>query len=163
AVGDSQAGHNVYCEGRTVREGLRGSERGKLNDTAAVFALVIDSDADKGMGWTPTTRASMVVETSPGNFQFWFFLRAAVGPERAQKLGERIRRAVNSDHDTGNPTQPYRVAGTINYPSAKKIERGRVTVPTRLVEFDPEVLWTPEDIEQAFPLPEQPKANGGGE
>src|SRR5262249_14695458 len=28
---------------------------------------------------------------------------------------------------------------------------------------DPEVLWTPEDIEQAFPLPEQPKANGGGE
>src|SRR5262245_6876652 len=45
AVGNSQAGHNVYCEGRTVREGLRGNERGKLNDTAAVFALVIDSDA----------------------------------------------------------------------------------------------------------------------
>src|SRR6516164_4276112 len=162
AMSDSEAGHNVYCEGRTVREGLRGNERGKLTDTAAVFALVIDSDADKEMGWTPTARASMTVETSPGNFQFWFFLRKAIGPELAQRLGERIRRAVNSDHDTGNPVQPYRVAGTTNYPSPKKIQRGRVIVPTRLVEFDPEILWTPEDIEQAFPLSDSPRDDGGG-
>jgi hypothetical protein len=46
------------------------------------------------------------VKTSPGNFQFWFFLKAAVTAELAQKLGERIRHAVNSDHDTGNPTSP---------------------------------------------------------
>jgi hypothetical protein len=162
AVDDSANGHNVYIEGRTVRRDLRGNARGKLTDTAAVFALVIDSDADKQMGWTPTTRPSMTVETSPGNFQFWFFLREAIGPELAQKLGERIRRAVNSDHDTGNPVQPYRVAGTINYLSPKKIARGRVTVPTRLVEFDSEVLWTPEDIEQAFPLPEQPQSENDG-
>jgi AAA domain len=80
------------------------------------------------------------------------FLKEAVTPQVGQALGERIRKAVNSDHDTGNPTQPYRVAGTVNYPTAKKIERGRVTVPTRLIEFDPEALWTPEDIEQAFPI-----------
>jgi RecA-family ATPase len=161
AITDCEAGHNVYLEGRTVRQGLRGSDRGKLTDTTAVFALVIDSDADKQMGWSPTVHPSLTVETSPGNFQYWFFLREAIDPERAQKLGERIRRAVKSDHDTGNPTQPYRVAGTVNYPSKKKIERGRVTVPTRLIEFDPEQLWTPEEIEQAFPLPEQPKTNGG--
>jgi hypothetical protein len=153
AVDDSANGHNSYVEARSVRRDLRGNARGKLTDTVGVFALVVDSDADKGMGWTPTptTRPSMTVETSPGNFQFWFFLREAIGPELAQKLGERIRRAVNSDHDTGNPVQPYRVAGTINYPNANKIARGRVTVPTRLVEFDLEVLWTPEEIEQAFP------------
>jgi len=150
AMSDSEAGHNVYCEGRTVREGLRGNERGKLADTAAVFALVIDSDADKGMGWSPTARASLTVETSPGNYQYWLFLREAIDPNLAQKLGERIRNAVHSDHDTGNPVQPYRVAGTINYPSAKKIERGRVTVPTRLIEFDPEALWTPEEIERGL-------------
>jgi hypothetical protein len=162
AVSDSEAGHNLYIEGRTVCEDLRGPVRGKLADTIAVFALVVDSDADKQMGWSPTAHVSMTVETSPGNSQFWFFLREAVSPELAQKLGERIRRAVGSDHDTGNPTQPYRVAGTVNYPSNKKIARGRVTVPTRLVEFDPEVLWTPEDIEQAFPLVEQPKPDGDG-
>jgi hypothetical protein len=152
AITDCEAGHNVYLEGRTVREGLRGSERGKLADTAAVFALVVDSDADKQMGWNPTVRPSMIVETSPGNHQYWLFLKEAVTPQVGQALGERIRKAVNSDHDTGNPTQPYRVAGTVNYPTAKKIERGRVTVPTRLIEFDPEALWTPEDIEQAFPI-----------
>src|SRR6516165_1567723 len=106
AIADCEAGHNVYIEGRLVPASLRGSERGTLKDTVAVFALVVDSDADKGMGWTPpaTIRPSMTVETSPGNFQFWFFLRAAINAELAQKLGERIRRAVNSDHDTHQPT-----------------------------------------------------------
>jgi RepB DNA-primase from phage plasmid len=162
AITDCEAGHNVYLEGRTVREGLRGNERGKLSDTVAVFALVVDSDADKGMGWNPTVRPSLIVETSPDNFQYWFFLREAISPELAQRLGELIRRAVNSDHDTGNPTQPYRVAGTPNYPNAKKAARGRITVPTRLVEFDPEVLWTPEDIEQAFPLPQRAQSEEDG-
>lgn len=162
AITDSEAGHNSYIEGRLVAETVRGKARGELKDTTAVFALVIDSDADKQMGWTPTTRPSMTVETSPGNFQFWFFLRQAVSAEVAQKLGERIRAAVHADHDTGNPTQPYRIAGTINYPGKKKIARGRVTVETRLVEFNPEILWTPEEIEQAFPLPEQ-KTNGGAQ
>src|SRR6516165_134713 len=163
AIADCEAGHNVYIEGRLVPASLRGSERGTLKDTVAVFALVVDSDADKGMGWTPpaTIRPSMTVETSPGNFQFWFFLRAAINAELAQKLGERIRRAVNSDHDTGNPTQPYRIAGTINYPNAKKTARGRDTVWTRLIALDPNALWTPEEIERAFPLSEQPRTNGG--
>src|SRR5262245_65407889 len=111
SIVDSEAGHNVYLEGRTVRQDLRGNGRGKLADTTAVFALIADSDADKGMGWSPTatTRASMVVETSPGNFQFWFFLRKAINAELAQKLGERIRRAIKSDHDTDNPVQPSRM------------------------------------------------------
>jgi hypothetical protein len=165
AIADCEAGHNVYIEGRTLPASLRGGERGKLEATIAVFALVIDSDADKGMGWTPpaTIRPSMIVETSPGNFQFWLFLRVALDAERAQKLGERIRHAVNSDHDTGNPSQPYRVAGTINYPSPEKTRRGRTTVWTRLIALDPTSLWTPEDIERAFPAAvQQSKGNGSG-
>jgi hypothetical protein len=163
AISDCERGHNVYIEGRLVPGSLRGSERGKLADTVVVFALIIDSDADKGMGWTPpaTIRPSMIAETSPGNFQFWFFLRVAIAPEPAQKLGERIREAVNSDHDTGNPTQPYRIAGTVNYPSAAKVARGRDTIWTRLIALDPNALWTPEELERAFPLSEQPRTNGG--
>jgi Protein of unknown function (DUF3987)/RepB DNA-primase from phage plasmid len=160
-VADSEAGHNVYIEGRTVREDLRGNGRGKLEDTRAVFAIVIDSDADKQMGWTPTVPPSLTVATSPGNFQYWFFLREAVSAEVGKKLGERVRKASNSDHDTGNAVQPYRVAGTVNFPGKKKIERGRVTVPTHLLVFDPEVLWTPETIEQAFLIPEHPAIKVG--
>jgi AAA domain len=151
AISDSEAGHNVYIEGRTVREDLRGNGRGKIEDTRAVFAIVIDSDADKDMGWHPSVPPSLTVATSPGNFQYWFFLREAVSAEVGQALGERIRAATKTDHDTGNVVQPYRVAGTVNYPNAKKIERGRVTVPTQLVEFDPEQL---PELEQAFPPPE---------
>jgi RecA-family ATPase len=156
AVSDSEAGHNVYIEGRTVREDLRGGARGTLADTRAVFAIIVDSDADKEIGWQPTVPPSMTVETSPGNFQFWFFLREAVTAEIGKALGERIRAATRTDHDTGNVVQPYRVAGTVNYPNAKKIERGRVTVPTQLVEFDPEQL---PELEQVFPLPEASAAD----
>src|SRR5262249_9115676 len=150
AVCDSEAGHNVYIEGRTVREDLRGNSRGRLEDTRAVFAIITDSDADKGMGWQPNVPPSLPVETSPQNFQYWFFVREAVSAEVGKALGERIRGATRTDHDTGNVVQPYRVAGTVNYPNAKKIARGRVTVSTRLVEFDPEQFL---DIE-AFPPPE---------
>ena len=50
ATGDAAAGHNVYIEARTVREGLRGNKRGRLEDTAWVFGLVADCDADKDKG-----------------------------------------------------------------------------------------------------------------
>jgi hypothetical protein len=158
AVGDCEAGHNVYIEGRTVREDLHGNGRGRLEDTRAVFAIVIDSDADKDMGWQPSVPPSLTVATSPGNFQYWFFLREAVTAEVGKALGERIRAATRTDHDTGNVVQPYRVAGTVNYPNKKKIERGRVTVPTHLFEFDPEQL---PELEQAFPLPEASAAAQG--
>jgi DNA-binding transcriptional ArsR family regulator len=133
-----------------VSEDLRGNGRGRLEDTRAVFAIITDSDADKGMGWTPTVPPSLTVETSPANFQYWFFLREAVSAEVGKAFGERIRAATKTDHDTGNVVQPYRIAGTVNYPNAKKLARGRVTVPTRIVEFDPEQFL---DIE-AFPPPE---------
>ena len=39
AVGDALAGHNVYIEARTVRDGLHGAQRGGLEDTAWVWGL----------------------------------------------------------------------------------------------------------------------------
>src|SRR5215471_9375515 len=54
AVAGSDSGHNVYIEGRTVRRGVGAKQRGGLEDTIAVFALVVDSDNDKGKAWTPT-------------------------------------------------------------------------------------------------------------
>src|SRR5262249_1095129 len=41
--------------------------------------------------------------------------------------------------------------GTTNFPSKKKLERGRIITWTRVLEFDPEVLWTPERFEAEFP------------
>ena len=132
ALFDSEAGHNVYVEARFVKFGLQGKARGKLKDTACVFGLVIDSDADKGMGWNPPAgvRPTLTVETSPGNAQYWFCFEHALAPGYAQRLGEGLRRATGCDSDTGNPTQPYRIPGTVNYPDKVKIARGRIVTPT---------------------------------
>src|SRR5262245_25038556 len=63
AINASENGHNVYIEPRTLKPGLSGKERGGIADTIAVFALVIDSDADKGVAWHPTVPVSLTVET----------------------------------------------------------------------------------------------------
>ena len=80
ATGDAAAGHNVYIEARTVRDGLRGNKRGGLEDTAWVFGLVADCDADKDKGGNITVKPSLAVETSPGNFQLWYYSGAPSPP-----------------------------------------------------------------------------------
>jgi hypothetical protein len=135
AIAFSAAGHNVYIEGRTVRANLRGNKRGDLKDTLWVFALVIDSDSDKGRAWTPTAQASIIVETSPGNAHFWFCLARAVSAAEGKTIGERMRKSAGADQDTGVITQCYRVAGTPNFPSESKRKRGRVSIePTKILE-----------------------------
>jgi hypothetical protein len=120
AVSDSNALHNIYVEARTLRSDLRGSTRGALRDTEFVFGLVVDVDHDKGMGGAVTARPSLVVETSPGNYHYWYLFDRPVAASPAKALGDAIRAAAGADHDTGVVTQPYRVAGTINYPSKAK-------------------------------------------
>src|SRR5262249_35457134 len=61
AMSASAAGHNIYIEGRTVRPGLNGKQRGGLQDTTAGFAIVVDSDKDKDKAWTPTVPTSLAV------------------------------------------------------------------------------------------------------
>jgi len=150
-VSASEAGHNVYIEARTVRRGLRGKKRGEAEDTVAVFALVVDSDADKGEAWTPNVPVSLSVETSPGNAHSWLFWERALDFKTGQEFGTRLRAATKTDKPTGNICQPYRIGGTTNYPNDKKKQRGRVNVGTRILGFDAKVQWTIEQFEQAFP------------
>ena len=132
ALNNSENGHNVYIEEDFVNAGVRGKKRGELSDTSCCFALAVDSDADKNMAWIPPlgVRPTLVVETSPGNHQFWFFFERALSPRRAQRLGESLRKATRGDSDTGNLCQPYRIGGTVNYVNKVKIARGRIVTPT---------------------------------
>jgi hypothetical protein len=160
AIEASKSGHNIYVEGRTVRGGLNGKQRGTIADTVAVFALTVDSDADKGAAWTPTVPVSLSVETSPGNAHHWLFLEKAIRPKVAQRLGERLKAVVGGDADTGVITQPYRLAGTVNYPNKKKLERGRTIAATRILEFNPETLWTLRHFAKTFPRARKPAGGG---
>jgi hypothetical protein len=82
AVSDALAGHNAYIEARTVRADLRGNKRGEIEDTAWVFGLVVDCDADKGKAGNVTVRPSLVIETSPGNLHYGTSSRARSRPTR---------------------------------------------------------------------------------
>jgi hypothetical protein len=150
AVADALAGHNAYIEARTVRADLRGSQRGGVEDTAWVFGLVADCDADKGKGGNITVRPSLVIETSPGNFHYWYLFTRAIPAEQAKKIGEAMRANSGADKDTGVVTQPYRIAGTPNFPSAEKRARGRINIEaTRIVEQTGR-LWDPDELLAAF-------------
>ena len=151
AIDDANAGHNVYLEARTVRPDLRGRQRGTTEETVWVFGLVVDSDADKGKAGNVAVEPTLKVETSPGNRHDWFLLSQAIPAAQAEPIGEAIRKSTGADQDTGVITQPYRVAGTPNFPTTKKRERGRCTIePTRIVEHSGR-LWDPGELLAAFP------------
>jgi hypothetical protein len=150
AIGDAANGHNVYIEGRTVSDNVRGNRRGGLEDTECVFGLVADCDADKNKGGNITARPSLAVETSPGNYQLWYLFTHAIPAEQARLIGDAVRANSGTDQDTGVITQCYRVAGTPNFPSAKKQARGRIAVePTRIFEHTGR-LWDPDELLSAF-------------
>jgi RepB DNA-primase from phage plasmid len=155
AIADAEAGHNVYIEARTVRGTTPG--RGKTSDTAGVFALVIDSDADTGKAHKPNAKIlkpSMIIETSPGNQQDWYFLTQAISAKEAAEIGEAIRRCTGTDHDTGVPTQPYRIAGTPNYPNKTKQSRGRFKVHRTCIIECPGQTYSADELRSAFPKPQ---------
>ena len=154
AIGDAEAGHNVYVETRTVQPGLRGKQRGTLEETAWVFGLVVDSDSDKGKGGNVTAKPSLAIETSPGNLpSLVSYLTRAVPAAQAKLIGDAIRANSGADSDTGVVTQCYRVAGTPNFPTAAKRARGRTTVEgTRIFEHSAR-LWDPDELLATFSTP----------
>jgi hypothetical protein len=147
-ISDAEAGFNVFIEPRTVREDLRGNTRGKLEDTVFVFACVVDADGDKGKSGVVIVEPSVAVETSPGNAQRWHFYDRLIGARQGGAIGDTVRAATGTDGDTGVVTQPYRVPGTINYPTKRKQARGRTTAePVRLIAFG--ALWSPDALLEA--------------
>jgi hypothetical protein len=131
-----------------VRADLRGNTRGGLEDTVFVFATVVDSDGDKGKGGVVIADPSITIETSPGNRHGWYLYDQLASGRQGKAIGDLVRAATKTDADTGVPTQPYRVPGTLNFPSKKKQARGRTTIePTRIIAFGP--LWAPDKLEEA--------------
>jgi putative DNA primase/helicase len=150
AVRQANAGNNVYVEARTVRQAA--SKRGVIADTVGVFGFVSDADADKGKAGRLDIQPSLVVETSPGNAHHWILLDQALPAEQAKSLGAAIRAKVGADAATGVLTQPYRVAGTPNFPGRRKLARGRIATPTGIVSLDGKV-WSAAELRAAFPEP----------
>lgn len=149
AAREAEAGFNVYVEGRTVRRDTPRQLRGDESFTRAVFALVEDADADKGRGGVIALEPSLTVSSSPGNYHRWYFLTRALVQADAADIGRGMRAKSKTDDDTGNPVQPYRVAGTPNYPDATKRARGRTNaVSTGIVTCG--LAYSAEKLAEVF-------------
>jgi hypothetical protein len=157
AIADAAGGFNSYIEARLVT-GATAGKRGNASHSAGVFALVIDNDADTGKASTSILPPSMRIETSPGNRHDWYFLERAITAKAASEIGTTMRHHTGTDQDTGVPTQPYRIAGTPNFPGRSKQARGRFEVhPTRILEYSGKI-YTADELRAAFPQPKKDKS-----
>jgi uncharacterized protein (DUF927 family) len=115
---------NVWVE-------LDAPKRGKKSETLAVLALAVDDDVDSGKGSAVLpVEPSRVLQTSEKNRQQQFSFKEPLAPDAADRLGKKLRKLAGADACTGSCAQPYRIAGTPNWPTAKKVkERGRSPIP----------------------------------
>ena len=120
---------NVYTPLHVVRCGLGAGQRGQVVDLVAVLGLVADMDADTGHSGEMPIDPSMIVETSPGNLQPITLFDRPVVPADAKPLAECLKAATGSDHGTGDIGHVWRMPGTLNWPNAKKLARGRDASP----------------------------------
>jgi hypothetical protein len=116
AIAASETGHNVYVEPRAVVSELRGPRRGGVEDTRFVFAVFVDSDADKGKASALELEPSFIIETSPGNAHHVFLLSQRIRGVDARDLTDRLPQA-SGDTDSA---PMLRVVGTVNYPNRSK-------------------------------------------
>jgi hypothetical protein len=128
-----QSGNNCYVGIALFQPGLTGAQKGKEADVVGALAAVTDWDGKND----PATRddrlplCSMAeVETSPGNFQCWYFFDRPYSVAEAKPVLTALSRCTESD-STHSCDHVFRVPGTLNWPSQRKIAKGRSPVPWR--------------------------------
>ena len=139
-------GANVYIEPALRPLNTPEGQRGLLRDVVGVCAIVLDFDAhEKGpIDWRVRLPAdlapSLVVETSPGNFQLWFFFTRPYSVAEVQPVAAALVNDTGCDPISKDVAHMWRMPGSLNVPSAKKIAEGRSPEPfkARTVEDN---LW----------------------
>jgi putative DNA primase/helicase len=131
SVATERRGRNVYIGISLMKPGLSVHQKGGEEDVAGVLAAVTDWDRKND----PSTRYERLprgpqaeVETSPGNFQCWYFFDKPYSVAEAKAVLSALARCTKSDH-TQSCDHVFRLPGTLNWPSRKKIEAGRSPIP----------------------------------
>ena len=120
---------NAYAPWSIVRKGLDRGKRGGEADVVAVLALVPDLDGDTGKAGELPLLAPYAVETSPGNLQPVYPFARALAPREAKPIAEALADAIGCDARTKDLSGVWRIPGTLNWPSKRKLGRGRAAAP----------------------------------
>jgi hypothetical protein len=150
---------NLYASYAIFRKDMPTSSPGKEADVRAVLALVGDLDSDEGKTGVGLDRLPMeptyVVETSASNFHVVYPLGKVLPPSEAKTIAVALSEALGGDSGTKDVSHLWRIPGTLNWPSAKKIARGRPKTPQLVTvksawtgeTVDPNALWeTVKDV-----------------
>jgi hypothetical protein len=141
-------GLNLYTPWAIFRKDLPHYSKDGEGDVRPALAFVGDLDADTGKaggGLAGLPLASpYVMETSEGNFQPVFPLARALTPSEAKPIAVALGEAVGADSRTKDTSSLFRIAGTLNWPSKKKLERGRSAVPQLITV---KTVWTGDLVE----------------
>jgi hypothetical protein len=131
AVVERRCGYNCYIGIALMRPGLKQYQKGGESDVLGVLAAVTDWDGKND----PETRHNRLphypqaeTETSPGNFQCWYFFDRPYSVAEAKPVLTALAQCTKSDH-TQSCEHLFRIPGTLNWPSRKKIEAGRSRMP----------------------------------
>jgi hypothetical protein len=146
-------GLNTYVMPSLVLADLPEGQRGKESDVTGVLALVLDFDGKHD----PATRHDRLpvephaeVETSPGNFQCWYFLDKPYSVAEVKPIIAALVAKVASDPACKSADHPFRIPGTLNWPNATKRARGRSAEPVmaQLTEWYEEILIPNYSLDQ---------------
>ncbi len=132
---------NTYICPNLMRPTLERGKKGGESDVVAVLTLVADMDDDTGRSGTMPVDPNYVVESSPGNYQCFLLLDAPLSVADAKPLARSLKVAANADHCTVDMAHVWRVPGTLNWPNAKKLARGRPCEPAPVMIAE---LWDGE-------------------
>jgi hypothetical protein len=128
----TQAQHyNAYMSLAVVREDIGRGRKGEERDVEGVLGFVADFDDAAAKNWQGRLpiSPSYVLETSAGRFQAFYLLDEPAPLDLAKPIAERLKNFANCDYGTGDCSHVWRVAGTLNWPNARKIAAGRSQEP----------------------------------
>jgi hypothetical protein len=137
---------NLYSPFVIFRKDLERGAKGGEADARAILAFVGDLDSDKhdkpsvGLDGLPL-HPPYVIETSAGNYQPFYPLAKALTAADAKPPAVALSDAIGGDKGTKDVSHIWRIAGTLNWPGASKLARGRSPIPQPVRVVKP---WTGE-------------------
>jgi hypothetical protein len=124
-------GRNIYLSTAIYRKDLPAHSKGGEDDIVGVFALVLDFDDDNAVNWKNRIpiEPTMVLETSPGRFQVFYFFNCLLEPGEAKQFAVSLKNYTQCDACAKDISHAWRIPGLYNWPNNKKLREGRSPNP----------------------------------
>jgi RepB DNA-primase from phage plasmid len=129
---EPHSGGNVYLHWAVMRPDLPEGKRGGEADIICLLASVLDADNGKGDHVTLIAEPDFVIESSAGNFQHFYIFDRALKVNEARPLLAAHWNAAGGHRCAKDVNHVYRLAGALNWPTARKRRAGRSPHPQQV-------------------------------